>query len=166
MKQYNDVKLSGKHTDLSFWIGLIILPPIFVLLIFILLNGNHSDVKLAIFLFIFGAIIMIFLWMMFLLTKAEIKNNQLHFKKYFRETKIFKLSDITNVKTYNSTNIKHIQLSEDGLKARKDTYNLVFVENQGVKEKFLIVGCNFFLGDEPVDSEQILKEILIANKKS
>lgn len=88
------------------------------------------------------------------------------FKKYFRPTKVFKLSELKDVKTMSFTNAKHIQISSDGVRARRDTYNWVTLEKDGVKEKFMIIGYNFFLGDEPVDSEQILKEIAAENKNN
>lgn len=166
MKNYQDVKLSGKYTDLSFWAGLILLPPVFVLLFAILLSGDHSTIKLIIFGLAFGALAVLSMWIWFMMCKAEIKNNQLHLKKYFRSTKIYELSDLKAVKTYNFNNAKHIQVSEDGIRARKDTYNIVTLEKEGIKEKFLIVGYSFYFGDEPADSEQILKEILSENQNS
>ncbi|MDY3337827.1 hypothetical protein PG279_01380 [Riemerella anatipestifer] len=166
MKQYQDVKLSGKYTDLSFWAGLIFMPPIFALFFYILMGGEHGTLKTIIFGLIFGAIAILFLWIWAIMCKATIKNNQLHLKKYFRPTKVYELSEIIDVKTMNFTNAKHIQVSGEGVKLRKDTYNLVTMEKNGIKEKFMIVGYNFFLGSEPVDSEQILKEILTENKKT
>lgn len=165
MKQYPDVKLHVKYTDLSFWAGLIFMPPVFAILFFILMGGDNSTLKTIIFGLIFLTIFVLFLWVEFTMCKAEIKDNQLYLKKYFRPTKVFKLSELKDVKTMSFTNAKHIQISSDGVRARRDTYNWVTLEKDGVKEKFMIIGYNFFLGDEPVDSEQILKEIAAENKK-
>ncbi|MEC5394923.1 hypothetical protein [Bergeyella sp. RCAD1439] len=45
MKQYPNVKFSGKYTDLNFWAGLIVMPPVFALMFFILLGGDHGGLK-------------------------------------------------------------------------------------------------------------------------
>lgn len=165
MKQYPNVKLHGKYTDLSFWAGLIFMPPVFAILFFILMGGDHSTIKTIIFGLIFLTIFVLFLWVEFTMCKAEIKDNQLYLTKYFRPTKVYQLSEVKEVKSMSFTDAKHIQISKNGIRARRDTYNLVTVEKNGIKEKFMIIGYNFFLGNEPVDSEQILKEIAAENKK-
>ena len=165
MKQYPNVKLHGKYTDLSFWAGLLVMPPVFFLLFFILMGGDHSMVKTIIFGIIFALLGILFLWIWFTMCKAEIKDNQLYLTKYFRPTKVYQLSEVKEVKSMSFTDAKHIQISENGVRARRDTYNLVTVEKNGIKEKFLVIGYNFYLGDEPADSEQILKEIAAENKK-
>ncbi|MEC5394922.1 hypothetical protein VQ048_06245 [Bergeyella sp. RCAD1439] len=90
----------------------------------------------------------------------------MHLKKYFRPEKIYELTELKEVKTMSFHDAKHIQISETGVRARKDTYNWVTMEKRGVQEKFMVIGYNFFLGDELVDSEQLLKEILAENRKT
>lgn len=164
MRQYPNVKLHAKYTDLSFYAGLIFFPFVFLLL-FLIVDFQELNVNNILFTVAIVIILALTIYLFINLSKVEIIDNRLHVQKYFRPKEVYEFSDLQKVKTYEMGNAKHIQVSEKGIKGRRDFYTFFTMNKNGISKKYLVVGYNFYFGDESADADKILKEILAENQK-
>ncbi|MDY3337828.1 hypothetical protein PG279_01385 [Riemerella anatipestifer] len=165
MKQYQDVKLSGLYAILMFWAGILFIFPMLGLLFYAVFSREPITMNEIGFGVFFTIITLIFLWVWVMMSKAEIKNNKLHLTKFFRPTKVYDLSEVVGLKTFGIGKTDTIKFGKNGVQAGKESYNWLTVEKHGVKEHFVIIAQNIHIDKEPVDTQQMLKDIFAESKK-
>ena len=149
MKNYKYVKLSSGMTNITF-VGLIILAFILLAVIFSQFIFTLFDVNIWGFILVSLILLALVFFMLINLTKAEIIENQFHLKKFFGQKEIFDIQQLESVKSMDS---------------RKETFILFTIKDHDKKKNYLIYGSKLFYAKDNSDSETILKDILLENKK-
>lgn len=150
MRYFERVKLSSKFTGLTFW-GMLALAVILPLaLVALILSTDHFAWNVLLGYALFAAGIALSVWVGTKICYASIVDNHFHLQKFFRPKKIYPLSALVDLNTYD---------------VGRDHYIVFTMQENGSPEKYLVyTSRSIFYRDERIDSEEILREILAENQ--
>lgn len=151
MKNYISVKISSKYTTLSF-VGMVLMWIILIpltLLIFADFEFKAEKIFAAV---LFLAVIAATVYATLTMAYARIENNKFYLKKFLRPEKLYDLSALCGLKTFDTL---------------RDEYIIFKMKDGDKTESFLVFASKLiFYRNEKLNTETILREILEDNQKN
>lgn len=153
MRDFQQVKLSSKYTDVSFFgflVMAIILPFVLISTILSVISDPNGGTLFA--LILISVATWFGVYSALNLAKAKIVDNKFYLRKFLRPEKVYPLSALVGLKVYET--------------GRDDYIIFTMQDETGKKEKYMVYTTNRLIyGDEVIQSREILEEILSENQK-